>query len=276
MIKGNKFNWKGWVSLFTLLSFVIDTVSGVILYIAPPGRVANWTDWNIWGLSKEEWGAIHTIFGYVLLIIICFHIYYNWKIFWHYIWSKIKGALNLKREMAAAVILSIVVFVGTLWDVPPFSSTMDLGAYFKDGWEENKVETPVGSVESLTLEAFAKSVNVPLDQIQKIFAEKGYKFSSPNENITKIAERNNVSPNTLYEALEKAGARPTAEKSGQGSGMGQKSIQKICEELNIPVDDAIQRLKQKGVNAKPNDRLKEIAGKQGITPMEVFNILNSK
>ncbi|MCK4782139.1 MAG: DUF4405 domain-containing protein, partial [Desulfobacteraceae bacterium] len=62
MAKNRKrFNWRGWTTFVVTISFVVDTISGIILYVAPPGRIANWTNWTIWGLNKEEWAAIHTI-----------------------------------------------------------------------------------------------------------------------------------------------------------------------------------------------------------------------
>ena len=276
MANDKKFSWKGWVSLFTFLSFVIDTVSGIILYIAPPGRIANWTNWKVWGLTKEEWGAVHTIFGYVLLIIICFHIYYNWKIFWNYIWSKMRKAFNLKREMTAAIILSIVVFMGTLWDIPPFSSTMDLGTAIKDSWEENKADVPEAHAELKTLEEFAATINVPLDQIQQTLKDKGYQFSGASETMAEIAERNNTSPNALFDAIKTGGAQPEVQKSIKGSGMGQKSIEQVCQEMGIPLDEALNRLKVKGIDAKANDRLKEIGSKNELTPMDVYNIISGQ
>ncbi|MFH1952450.1 MAG: DUF4405 domain-containing protein [Pseudomonadota bacterium] len=65
MAKDRKaFSWRGWTTFVTTISFIVDTLSGIILYIAPPGRVANWTSWQVWGLGREQWVAIHTIFGY--------------------------------------------------------------------------------------------------------------------------------------------------------------------------------------------------------------------
>ena len=125
--KKKKFSWRGWTTFVVTISFIADTISGIILYIAPPGRVAHWTNWTVWGLDKEEWGAIHTIFGYVLIIIVGIHLYYNWKIFWNFIWSKVSKALNLKRELITAALLCLFLFLGTLWNIPPFSSTMDCG-----------------------------------------------------------------------------------------------------------------------------------------------------
>ena len=49
-----RFNWRGFASLATGFAFLIMIVSGVVLYVAPRGRVANWTDWTVMGLGKEE------------------------------------------------------------------------------------------------------------------------------------------------------------------------------------------------------------------------------
>ena len=55
-IKG--FKWRGMFTFLVVLALVVDAVSGIILYIAPPGRVANWTNWQVWGLGKDQWGAM--------------------------------------------------------------------------------------------------------------------------------------------------------------------------------------------------------------------------
>jgi len=39
------------------ISLIVDTLSGVILYIAPPGRVEKWIQWKVWGLTKNQWAA---------------------------------------------------------------------------------------------------------------------------------------------------------------------------------------------------------------------------
>ena len=47
---------RGFVSLLTALSFLIMAVSGLILFIVPEGRIANWHDWRFLGLTKNQWG----------------------------------------------------------------------------------------------------------------------------------------------------------------------------------------------------------------------------
>ena len=48
-----KFNFRALTSLTLLWMFLALLVSGVVLYIAPPGRIAHWTDWALLGLTKE-------------------------------------------------------------------------------------------------------------------------------------------------------------------------------------------------------------------------------
>jgi hypothetical protein len=274
--KKKRFSWRGWTTFVTTITFIVDTLSGIILYIAPPGRIANWTDWNVWGLSKEEWVAIHTIFGYAVLIIVGIHLYYNWKMFWNFIWSKIRKAMNLKWEMIWATLLCLFIFLGTLWNIPPFSSTMELGDFFKDSWEESKIETPLAHGELLSLKEFAEKTNVPVKEILDALKSKGYKVRDVQQTVGEVAEENGVPPSKLYEDMKSGGVKPDAPKLGEGSGMGRKSVEAICSEAGLSLDDALARLKKKGINAKPKDQLKAIANKAGKTPMDIYNIIADK
>ena len=274
--KKKKFSWRGWVTFVVTISFIADTISGVILYIAPPGRIAHWTNWTVWGLDKEEWGAIHTIFGYVLLIIVGIHLYYNWKIFWNFIWSKVRKALNLKWELITATVLCLFLFLGTLWNIPPFSSTMDLGDHFKQSWEEAKAEVPIAHAELLSLQEFAEKIKVPVDQILHALKSRGYKVKNVQQMLGDVAKENRTSPDKLYEVIKSEGVKPVVPDTIEGTGMGKKTIDAICSEKGLSLDDVLARLKQKGIKANPNDKLKDVASKLGKTPMEIFTIIEGK
>lgn len=272
---GKKFHWRGWTTFVTVISFIVDTLSGIILYIAPAGRIANWTDWRVWGLDKEAWGAVHTIFGYVLLIIVGFHLYYNWKMFLNFIWSKVKKAVNLKWELLFATLACSIVFLGTLWHIPPFSSTMALGEYFKASWEESKVETPIAHGELLSLEEFADNLQVPPDELLILLRSKGYEVKDQKQTLADIAKENNTSPQRLYEILkpENPGPGVGLPTTFQGSGLGKKTLEAICAERGIPLDAALDRLKRNGIDARPSDGLKDLAGRAGRTPLELLNLV---
>ncbi|WP_287126754.1 DUF4405 domain-containing protein [Desulfobacter sp.] len=81
------------VSLTSALSFVVTVVTSVVLYIVPQGRIAYWANWRLWGLTKEQWGAIHINVGILFIIGLGFHIYYNWKPMMTYLKN---NARNLK------------------------------------------------------------------------------------------------------------------------------------------------------------------------------------
>ena len=48
------FKLKEMTSILLIFTLIIDALSGVILYIAPFGRYANWTVWTLWGLTKPN------------------------------------------------------------------------------------------------------------------------------------------------------------------------------------------------------------------------------
>ncbi|MBW1773029.1 MAG: DUF4405 domain-containing protein [Deltaproteobacteria bacterium] len=139
-IKG--FKWRGMFTFLVVLALVVDAVSGIILYITPPGRIAHWGNWTLWGLNKGGWQAIHTVFSLLLLLVIVGHLYFNWRVLVHFFWSKIQNAMNLKWELAVATVIIILVFVGTLWNVQPFKSVMTLGRDLKLSWAEGNGSYP--------------------------------------------------------------------------------------------------------------------------------------
>lgn len=133
--KKKTFKWRGMTTFVLILSLIFETVSGIVLYIVPSGRVARWTGWTLWGLSKGEWQALHIIFALVLLLIIVAHLYFNWRVVAHFFWSKVKGAVNLKAELAVASLITLFIFVGTLWNLPPFSNIIDFGRQARHSWD---------------------------------------------------------------------------------------------------------------------------------------------
>ena len=54
-------------SLTITFSFFIMSYTGIILFIAPKGRVANWTNWELFGLDKTEYTNLHVTFMVLFL-----------------------------------------------------------------------------------------------------------------------------------------------------------------------------------------------------------------
>jgi hypothetical protein len=135
------FKWRGLMTLLLALTLFVDAVSGIILYLTPMGRVANWTNWTLWGLSKGDWRSLHMVFSLLLVLIIAGHLYFNWKVLVHFVWSKIQHGLNLKKELAVSTAIILAVFIGTLWNIQPFKALTDLRERAKYSWESDNIAT---------------------------------------------------------------------------------------------------------------------------------------
>ncbi len=292
-------NFRGFVSLLIAFSFIFAFISGVILYFTPQGRIAYWINWKFLGLTKTDWTNMHIIFCIVFMITAFFHIYYNWNALINYIYSKVKKAMNLKKELAAVSLLILLSFIGSLKPFPPFNLLLDLSDYLKSSWIKSPdYEPPYGHAELLSLEEFSKRRNIDLQQAILVLNEKNIKIASTKESLGVIAKNNEISPKQVYEILKplegktstveiktvetKAKEKVDKERTSQkwtrdeiikefeGKGLGRKTIKQICEENRVDVQKAMKKLKNKGIDANEKDSLKTIAEKNNTSPIELL------
>ncbi len=131
--------WHSLVSYFLLFSGIILTVSGIALYVAPPGRIANFTDWRLLALDKGQWEAVHTLFGYAVLLFGIWHLVLNWKVLLSYLRDRVSRAYKVKAEFTVALILTLLIAAGSIAAIPPFSTVMDWGESLKNAWDTGGV-----------------------------------------------------------------------------------------------------------------------------------------
>ena len=60
--------WRAMTSILIAASFLLLLISGAVLFVSPPGRVANWGNWRMIGLTKHEWTGVHTWFAAVFVL----------------------------------------------------------------------------------------------------------------------------------------------------------------------------------------------------------------
>ena len=275
--------------MMMLWSFILETISGIVLYFVPPGRVANWTNWKLWGLTKQGWGAVHTILGYVFLIFALLHIYFNWKPILSYIKQKIRGGLRMRTEMTISVVVTLLITGLTIASIPPFSSIMDLGKFLKNSWEDNRSQPFVPHAELLTLHEFTRQVDIPLDEALRILQAKGVEVDDPGAEVADIAAKNSISPAQIYaflssglsvEAKQKVDSR-VAGTQGRGAGaggggFGWKTIEQIAVELNVPIEKVMAILKEAGIDAKKTDIIRDAAEKNDRRALDLVNLIKEK
>lgn len=277
MSKQSKFRFRPFVSLLTAFSFVAIIITAAILYITPPGRVANWTNWTILGLSKHQWGAVHICFGVVFLIVSLLHIWLNIKPLMSYFVRKAQTASKLRTEWILALAVCGLVFWGALKPFVPFSSFLDLNDHIKNSWEKPQQKPPIPHAETLTIEELAKKSDIELDTILQNLKAAGIE-ATPSDIFGTIAEQQNLSPNGLFEIATGRQTEPDTGghgKGGGGGGFGQKTLGQACEEIGIESEKAIEALKAIGVNATVDMRIREIADRNNTHPSQIREILEN-
>lgn len=268
-----RLQFRPFVSLLTTFSFIFLVVTGAVLYITPPGRVANWTNWTFWGLTKHQWGAMHICFASLFLTASVLHIWLNLKPLMNYFVRKTQAASKVQLEWILALAVCGLVFLGSLKPFVPFSSLLNLNERLKNSWDVPKERPPVPHAESLTIEELAKGADIEVDTILQNLNAIGIEASASDVFGT-IAEQQNVSPNKLF-TLATSGqkVRSDGEYRGSGGGFGQKTLRQACQELGIAPEDALKILKDAGVEASLDERIRAIADENNIHPQQVHQLL---
>lgn len=278
-----RWNWRGMTSLFSLLGFLIMSVTGIVLFIVPQGRIAYWTEWKLWGMTKEQWGDIHILSMFLFLASIGFHIYFNWKPLVGYFKKRATRGIHLKKELAVTMAVSLLFLAGGIWRLPPLSYVLDVNGLIKDAWvTEKDHEPPFGHAELLSLATFCKKTNIPVGAAAEMLSNAGWEGVSPERILVEIARENDRSPLDLYrviKGLEVVPAGPdikeftskSVEEAFAGTGIGNKSIAEIAGQLGLSSETLLERLQRKGMHVGDGLSVKQIAQKNGLaTPVEVL------
>lgn len=269
------FNWRIFISFGLLIAFLMLLVSGLILYISPPGRVANWTDWRILGLTKRGWENQHTIFSFAFAILSVFHLFViNWKAFLSYLKTKKIQGLKSPKELLASLVLFLVLAAGTIYAVQPFSAIIDFGNRISESWEEQDRQPPAPHAEAITLVELALQPGLGGDAeaLKTKLTEAGFSVNSVDETLAEIAERNNTIAEKLYRHI-------APEKSGKSTlpakGLGRKTLQKVADSAGISAVSLQLALRQQDIDAEPEMTLKAIADRNRISMSELRELLET-
>jgi len=278
-----KTSYRAMTSLVTTWSFVIATVTGVVLFIVPQGRIAYWMNWKLWALSKDGWIDLHVIFSIVFVVVGVAHLVYNWKPFKNYMASKAAGHVHVTRTVYGSLAITAVFFALSIFNLPPASWISDLGASFKDGWVISAdYEPPFGHAEEVSLAGFAQRQRIDLKTAEAELKAAGYKIPDVQMKLKDLAALNDVTAMNLYLVIRpleqrlklKATMNPVdVEAQFSGSGIGRKTVAQMAAELNMDVSTAQARLKAAGIDAAANDKLKTLAEAHKVQPMDLVKMM---
>lgn len=282
-----KFNLRGFVSVVTALSFLGLAVTGIVMFITPPGRIANWTGWTFMGLGKHQWGGLHIWMSALFLLATILHIYYNWKVLLNYFKSKVSRHFALRAEWVTGLVLFGVIFVGTLADVTPFTTLLDWNESIKNSWEKQDELAPIPHAELLTLAELATEAKTEVETMVANLAAKGIKVTSFDAVVGDMAEAHNMSPHELYKKAMTApgqsgggagrgGGYGGSGAGGHGRGLGQKPLKEFCEIQGLDLAQTLAKLKAEGYEVTEEMRMFDIAKQKNMKPYELVELMRNQ
>ncbi len=187
--------------------------TGVILYIAPHGRISKWLDWHLFGLDKTQYQELHTTSMVTFLLFAMLHIYYNWKPIVSYMKDSSKKISFTKKEFLIAFILNALFVVGTLTLIQPFKGFLDLGENIKSSWGQKSTKTtninntqvtikaPPSQLGRKTLQELSDMGNINLEKSIKILKLEGLNNVDSTFKIREIANELDTTPTNIYKIL---------------------------------------------------------------------------
>ncbi len=202
-VRRRRFSLRGFTSLLLSFAFLAMCVSGAMLFVTPRGRVANWSDWSLLGLTKHEWGSVHVNNSVLFVVIAVIHLFLNWSVLIRYIKNKAATGVNMKKELALAGVVAAVCLAGPIWSVPPFSTVMSLNENIKNYWEQGAAQPPVPHAEELTLAELADTIQLDVRQMSAALEKEGYVVDSDDQTIGELGKQKGVAPSTVFAAIRK-------------------------------------------------------------------------
>ncbi len=210
MIK-NKQSSRSLVAFLVTWAFLILTVTGIVLYIVPQGRIAYWTHWSLAGLDKTQWGGVHMMFGGVFILTGILHLYYNWKPFKKYLLEWTRGQFRVKQELVISLLISCIILVMSVYSIPPVSWVFELNETVKDAWiTRPELEPPFGHAEEISLKAITRRMELDYAQAVASLNKAGLVFKG-EDSLDTIARQNGMTPMAVYSLFsqyKKKGPQP--------------------------------------------------------------------
>ena len=271
------FQWRALTSVLMTLGFALLALSGTVLFLSPPGRVANWTNWTMLGLRKSDWGGVHIWFGTIFLAMTALHVFFNWHPLVSYFKNRATRSIGFRKEWAVAAVVAVVVFGGTRAGIPPFSTLLAWNEEIKESWDRPAERAPIPHAELLTLAALAEKGGVELSVATTRLTAKGITGFTAETVVQKIADGAKIPAREIY-GIIMTGPKPVSghTEGKAGGGLGWKTLTQFCTDEGLSIEAVRAQLTAKKIKFDDTMTLRDIASSNGQKPYDLVESLRKK
>ena len=269
-------NLRKVTSLTALLSFTVLVITGSVLFLTPQGRVAYWSEWRLWGFTKEAWGSMHILLSLLFLVTSVIHIVLNWGPIVQYLRDRAKRISLARPDFLVATGLTALFVVGPLFGWPPFKWVMDLNTFAKDQASRTYGEPPYGHAEQSSLQSFAQKTSLDLPSAKALLLQAGIKITGNQDRLQDIAKRHGMTPQQVYQVMKPAELPKSA---GQGlpeevaPGLGRKTLEEFCKDYRLDIVRVQGILRAHRLKVEVDQPFRALAEANGIGPHELYTVI---
>ncbi len=256
-------------SLTLFFSGLILTISSLVLFIEPHGRVAFWAQWQLLGLEKAQWDDIHLATGTLFILAALFHLPLNWRPLMRYMAGK--GSAG---ALAASLALCLLVCLGAVFNLPPVRQLLDVGDAIKAHQSKRLGNPPFGHAELVPLEQLCRFTGIPTQEAVKALKAAGVKGASSKASLKGLAASNKTTPQRLYKLILN-GVKDNGPRLPETPipGTGMMTIEEFASTYGMKAGAVVEILAKKGIKAQGSMTLKEVAEGAGTSPSRVYEAI---
>ncbi|WP_457742033.1 DUF4405 domain-containing protein [Thermococcus sp.] len=193
---------RGSIDLLLTIVFVLLAVSGIALYLAPSGRIAETLGWTFLGLSKETWTEVHTYMGFAMIGLVSVHLVVGFRSMLTMLRSALKKA---KWKPIAATAVMLLTLAGGFRVYATYYGESEDGETLTVKLPSNvsslTVDISGAEIKSLTLDDLAKAYDVPVTSLEEELKVTCNITAQSNETLENLEYSAGIDRETLKECL---------------------------------------------------------------------------
>ena len=113
------------------LSFALMLLSGLVLVIAPAGRIARDLGWTLATLDRTQWEVLHLTASVLFTAVVLWHLALHAATLKNLVWGAATHSLRHGTELLVAALAVLAIIALVLADLPPASWLRLLAGFMK-------------------------------------------------------------------------------------------------------------------------------------------------
>ena len=202
MAAGKRFQPRIFTTLSLAAIGLVLALTGIVCYLKPPSRIAEWIGWRFLGLEKSAWEAFHTVFALLFVTVALAHVIYNRRALWAFLRLRLEQGRGHWRELTAALGLTTAFILIVLLNIFPAGPIVDLSDRLSEGWGKDSKAPAIARIEKFPLATYCRLMEIDLTAAMHRLEAAGLEGIFPETPVRDIARTNGLPPIEIGRLLE--------------------------------------------------------------------------